>query len=481
MKYIINKIVFILRYGIINYKILIGGIYTVEKMQDKHNLLKRWEILGYGMGGFSSTLPNQFKTQFGMSFMTDIAGVSGGVVGILSMITTIWDAINDPIVGDIVDKTNTKRFGRYRPHMLIGVILMAITLVMMFCVPNVSAIGKIVYYCITMALFSVFFTQFTVPWQALNSIMSTNPHQRNLLLVSRQLVGAVATSMVGLLTLPIVTRFTDEKAGWMFSALIVGIIMIISALCAIASAGKQDVYQEDVPEADKQGFLKKLQMLKGNKAVVFASLLLGTVNFAITINAGISMYYFRCVVGNRKLIAVVSGIQILVSLLFVPFLPRLLRRWGKIPVLRVSMVLQAISAVLLMILRENASVPMVIFISLLTTTGLTFSNICCFALLPDCTDYTELHFGSSQAGFVNAISTFVRKLCGSFSYLIIGGLLELVGYSSELPIEQSWITMIVDVKVFIPITTFALVLVFSYFYPINSRAAKELREILHHD
>ena len=436
--------------------------------------LRKAEILGYGLGGFSSTLPNQFKTQFGMSFMTDIAGVSGGVVGVLSMLTTVWDAINDPIIGDLVDRTNTKHFGRYRPHMLIGALLMAGTLLLMFYVPSLGSVGRTVYYGTIMALFSVFFTQFTVPWQALNSVMSTNAHQRNLLLVSRQLIGAVATSMVGLLTMPIVSRFAEEQTGWLCAAGCIAALIICSALCTIAAAKKTDVYTPDLPKSDTQNFLTKVLFVRKNKAVVFASLLLGVVNFAITVNSGISMYYFRCVVGNRGLIAVVSAIQIFVSILLVPFLPLLLRRYGKIPVLKASMMLQAVPAVLLIYWREKASVAMVIFISLLSTTGLTFSNICCFSLLPDCTDYTALHFGSSQAGFVNAIGTFVRKLCGSLSYLLIGGLLDLVGYSSELPIAASWIDMIVNTKVLVPLAAFALVLLFSHFYPITSEGVKDV-------
>lgn len=121
------------------------------------------------------------------------------------------------------------------------------------------------------------------------------------------------------------------------------------------------------------------------------------------------MYYLRCVVGNVKILAVTSGIQILVSLLLVPFLPRLLKKFGKLSILRAAVLLQALGALVLLVLRENASIPQVVFISLLTTTGLTFANICCFALLPDCTDYTRLHFGSAQAGLINATQHLYAK------------------------------------------------------------------------
>ena len=449
-----------------------------EKTGAEGTALKKWEITGYGLGGFASTLPNQFKTQFGMSFMTDVAGVPIGIVGILSMAMSVWDAVNDPVIGHIADNTRTKRWGRYRPHMLMGAVGLAATLVLQFVAPPFSGNGRIVYYGVVMALFSVFFTQFTVPWQALNSVMSGNPHQRNQLLVARQLVGAVATSMVGLLAAPLVTSFRDPSAGWIAAAGIIAAMVLLSAGCSIAAAGARDRCGAEKEDGERESLLKNLKKMARNRAVVFAGLMLGAVNFAISINAGISMYYLRCVVGNVKILAVTSGIQILVSLLLVPFLPRLLKKFGKLSILRAAVLLQALGALVLLVLRENASIPQVVFISLLTTTGLTFANICCFALLPDCTDYTRLHFGSAQAGLINATSTFMRKLCGSFSTLLIGGLMGFVGYDVARPVAQSWIRMILGIKISVPLLILAAVMIFSFLYPITAEYEKEMRQEL---
>ena len=100
------------------------GVQTQEAQEPR---LKQWEITGYGLGGFASTLPNQFKTQFGMSFMSDVAGVPVSVAGVISMLMSVWDAVNDPIIGHLADRTNTRRWGRYRPHMLLGALCMAVT------------------------------------------------------------------------------------------------------------------------------------------------------------------------------------------------------------------------------------------------------------------------------------------------------------------------------------------------------------------
>ena len=76
---------------------------ATEKTGADQEKLHKKDILAYGAGGFASTLPNQFRTQFGMNFMTDMAGLPIGLVGTCSMLMSIWDAVNDPLIGKIVD------------------------------------------------------------------------------------------------------------------------------------------------------------------------------------------------------------------------------------------------------------------------------------------------------------------------------------------------------------------------------------------
>jgi len=450
---------------------------NAEKTGSNHEKLQKKDILTYGIGGFASTLPNQFRTQFGMNFMTDMAGLPIGLVGTCSMLMSIWDAVNDPLIGKIVDGTNTKRWGKYRPHMIFGAIGLAVTILLQFWVPPLSSRGLIVYYCGVMMMLSVFFTQFTVPWQALNSVLSSDAHERNLLLTARQLSGAIATSAVGLFTIPVITHFKSASAGWFCSAVIVASICVVTAFLAAGAAKKKDYYMS-IATPPKVSWRRQSHVVFKNQAVLCNSLMLGMINLGISINATISLYYIKYVVGSLSVLAVISAIQICVNLILVPFLPALMKRFGKLSVLRASMTAQLLSALLLMALREHAVFWQVIVMSLLTTTGLTFSNICCFAMIPDCTDYTELHFGCAQAGFINASSTFVRKFCGSFSSLIVGSLLALTGYAADIPVSSKSVDMILAIKIAVPILTLLAILILSRFYPITTEYAAKMRRAL---
>ena len=372
-----------------------------------------------------------------------------------------------------MDRTET-RWGKYRPHMVMGALCWAVMILLLFCIPSFGETGRMAYYVVVMALFAVFYTQFTVPWQALNSVMSRDVHQRNLLLTSRQLVGAVATSAVGLFVVPVVSRFEDVRHGWLAAAGIVAFLCVACGWCAAWSARRMD-YQGSIPTPKQTHIREQLGQLAQNKAVVCAGLLLGVVNLSISINAAISMYYLEYIVGNVELLTVISVVKIAVTLLTIPVLPFLLRRFGKLPMLAFGMALQGLSAVWLTVLRENASPMEVILMSTITTLGLSYANTCCFSLIPDCTDYTELHFGSAQAGLINATGTFTRQFFGAFSTLIVGSLMALVGYDASLPVTEPIRAMIIHIKVWLPLLLLAVTLVLIRLYPITRAYGQQMR------
>lgn len=381
--------------------------------------MSKSELIAYGLGGVASTMPSQFKTSYAMNFMSDVAGLHVGAVGILNTLLIIWDAINDPIIGGIADRTNTKRFGKYRPHMIMGVLLWAVIMLMLFTVPNFSETGLWIYYIVALLLYSVFYTQFTVPWQALNSAMTHDPQERNLMLTCRQYGGFIAGAVVGIIAIPIVERCQNPETGWLISVGIVCVTMIITGLCASRGARRVDYYNS-LPTPEKVHLKDQLHLIVNNRAVICAALLLGTVTLVNTMNSAISLYYLRCVVDNMALKAIFSIVSLAASLVFIPMMPILLKKWGKINTTLLGMVIIASQSVWLFIRREYATDMEIILFSFVASLGYIFANVAILAMVPDCTDYTEWKFGTSQAGFVNAAITFMRKFCSSFSTMIVG-------------------------------------------------------------
>lgn len=435
--------------------------------------ISKGELVSYGLGGVASTMPSQFKTAYAMNFMSDVAGLHVGAVGILNTLLIIWDAINDPIIGGIADRTNTKRWGKYRPHMIMGILLWAVIMVMLFTVPNFSETGMWIYYIVALLLYSVFYTQFTVPWQALNSAMTRDPQERNLMLTCRQYGGFIAGAVVGVITIPIVQRSADPRTGWLISVGIVCVTMIITGLCAANGAKRVDYYNS-LPTSEKIHFKSQLGLVIHNRAVICAALLLGAVTLVNTMSSALSLYYLRCVVENMSLKAIFSLVSLGISLVVIPMMPAMLRKFGKIKTVFIGMFVILLQSIWLLVRREFATDLEVIGMGFVGSLGFVFANVAVLAMIPDCTDYTEWKFGTAQAGFINATITFMKKFCSSFSTMIVGVALASVGYSAS-ETSQEVIDMIVNLKIAYPIVLMIVTVILVKLYPITPAFAKTMR------
>lgn len=433
--------------------------------------MSKGELVSYGLGGVASTMPSQFKTTYAMNFMSDVAGLHVGAVGILNTLLIIWDAINDPIIGGIADRTNTKRWGKYRPHMIMGILLWAVIMVMLFTVPDLPETGMWIYYIVALLLYSVFYTQFTVPWQALNSAMTRDPQERNLMLTCRQYGGFIAGAVVGVITIPIVQKSADPRTGWLISVGIVCVTMIITGLCAANGAKRVDYYNS-LPTPEKIHFKSQIGLVIHNRAVICAALLLGAVTLVNTMSSALSLYYLRCVVENMGLKAVFSLVSLGISLVVIPMMPAMLRKFGKIKTVFIGMFVILIQSIWLLVRREFATDFEVIGMGFVGSLGFVFANVAVLAMIPDCTDYTEWKFGTAQAGFINATITFMKKFCSSFSTMIVGVALASVGYSAS-ETSQEVIDMIVNLKIAYPIVLMIVTVILVKLYPITRSLRKD--------
>ena len=435
--------------------------------------MSKGELVSYGLGGVASTMPSQFKTAYAMNFMSDVAGLHVGAVGILNTLLIIWDAINDPIIGGIADRTDTKRWGKYRPHMIMGILLWAVIMVMLFTVPDLPETGMWIYYIVALLLYSVFYTQFTVPWQALNSAMTRDPQERNLMLTCRQYGGFIAGAVVGVITIPIVQKSADPRTGWLISVGIVCVTMIITGLCAANGAKRVDYYNS-LPTPEKIHFKSQIGLVIHNRAVICAALLLGAVTLVNTMSSALSLYYLRCVVENMGLKAVFSLVSLGISLVVIPMMPAMLRKFGKIKTVFIGMFVILLQSIWLLVRREFATDLEVIGMGFVGSLGFVFANVAVLAMIPDCTDYTEWKFGTAQAGFINATITFMKKFCSSFSTMIVGVALASVGYSAS-ETSQEVIDMIVNLKIAYPIVLMIVTVILVKLYPITPAFAKTMR------
>jgi GPH family glycoside/pentoside/hexuronide:cation symporter/probable glucitol transport protein GutA len=139
--------------------------------------LKARQIWGYGVGALGQNMIFAMVSGFLMLFLTDYAGIAAAVVGTLFLVARIWDAVDDPVQGFLIDRTRTK-WGRFRPWLLIATIIGCVVSVMLFIMPALSPTGKIVYLYITYILYGIIFSFYDIPYWSLIPAMTEDTQER---------------------------------------------------------------------------------------------------------------------------------------------------------------------------------------------------------------------------------------------------------------------------------------------------------------
>jgi len=176
------------------------------------------EKIGYSLGDTGFNFYFQMYIVFMLYFFTDVFGISAAVVGTMFLVSRIWDAVNDPMIGALADRTKS-RWGKFRPWVLFAAFPLAISGVLCFTTPDLSTVGKIVWAYVTYNLLMMSYTAGNVPYSSLMGIMTPDSDERVSLNQIRFIFANAAMLIVQGLTLPLVGKLGkgDDAKGFMLT------------------------------------------------------------------------------------------------------------------------------------------------------------------------------------------------------------------------------------------------------------------------
>ncbi|XMO85803.1 MFS transporter [Algibacter sp. AS12] len=203
------------------------------------------EKIGFGLGDTASNLVWQVLMIFQLYFYTDIFGISPAVAGTMFLITKIWDSINDPIMGIIADRTNTK-WGKFRPYILWLALPFALAGVLTFTTPDLSMSGKIIYAYITYTIMMMVYTAINIPYSSLMGVVSASPNERASFSQYRFMLAFSGGLLVQALTLPLVNSIGADNTD-VFSAKLENnqIVIVENGIGATKLIVNADLGEED--------------------------------------------------------------------------------------------------------------------------------------------------------------------------------------------------------------------------------------------
>jgi glycoside/pentoside/hexuronide:cation symporter, GPH family len=171
-----------------------------------------FERFGYGLGDLASNLFWMQFVWFLNYFYTDVFGLTPAVLATMILVVRIWDSVNDPIIGIIADRTNT-RWGKFRPYLLWGALPFAIVGGLTFTTPNLSPGGKLIYAYLTYGSMVLIYTVVNIPYSSLMGVVSPDPSVRTKFSQMRFIMAFTGGLIVQATTLPMVASFGASAEG----------------------------------------------------------------------------------------------------------------------------------------------------------------------------------------------------------------------------------------------------------------------------
>lgn len=404
-------------------------------------------------------------------FLTKALGMPAALAGTIPLIGKIWDAVTDPLMGNICDRTRS-RFGAKRFYILVGSGISAVTFILMWIVfPAGSMGGLYCFYLLMYMLFSTGFTIVMVPYNALLPDMVEDYTLRSKFSGVRMIFSTFGAILAGLIP-TLLIKDNTSSGSYLTVALIFGAIFFISIL--ITFFGTWEREKDPVHIGFLESFVQSLTVYKSRSFRIFIAIFLcgqGAADFV----TGLAVYYVDDVLnaygGGRftYLMAVILLSQFVGTILFTPIMAKTSKQF---PILVGFPVRIAATLAMLLFSHEGASFAVILALSFIIGLGMAGSSTTIYALLADMADVDELITSINRPGTCSAMATFVRKIATGLSSAIIGVLLGLVGYSETVAAaggRQSAATQagIAWIYVLAPVVLMTAALVFARLYPIH--------------
>lgn len=433
--------------------------------------------IAYGFGDVGCNFSWMFVSNFLMIFYTDVFGISMAAVSALMLFSRFWDAINDPIIGALTDKTDS-RWGRYRPWLLISAPITAVILVLTFWAhPAWSGTAKIIYMIITYCLLVLGYTCVNIPYGTLCGAMTQNIDERAKINTSRSVAAMIAIGIINIITVPLITKFgsSSQKDGYLIVAILYG--CIFTACHFFCFAKTKEVVA--IPEKEKISLKVQLKAVAQNRPYILA--LIGQVLFGFTLygrNADI-LYYFTYVEGNPAYYTTYSMCIIIPSIIGAAcFQPVFRKTNNKGRTASIFALLTGVSMLILALFNVKENPAAFYIISGLTQFFFSGFNTAIYAIIPDCVEYGEWKTGLRNDGFQYAFISLGNKAGMALGTALLAGMLGKFGYVANQQQNGNVLFVMKHAFTTVPGALWIATAIVLYFYRLNKKHYNEIVEEL---
>ncbi len=403
--------------------------------------LTRKEKYSFGFGAFGKDLVVNLIGIYLMYYLTDILGVAASFVGTLYFVARIWDAINDPIMGMIVDKTKTK-WGKFRPWLVIGTLVNSVITVLIFTNFHLEGTALYVFVSIMYIVWGMTYTMMDVPYWSWLPNLTNNPTEREEVSVLPRIFASLANLILGALGLTIVIFLDnlfgngDQSIGFLIVAVITIIIFNITIGITVKNVHEAPT---NIDTGITLRFKDIWRILFTNKELLAYIGMILTFFLCGQLIGNVMIYYFSYVTESKFLFSLYNGMGFMeiIALFLFPKIAKWLSRERVYPIATISIILGLLVILVAGYVAPKAFIPVILGTSLIKIgSGLIMGIIT--VSIADVIDYSEMKFGQRNESVITSTQTFLMKTAMAFSGLATGWSLTLLGYQPGQ--EQSELT-----------------------------------------
>ena len=439
------------------------------------------EKVGYSAGDAASNLFFQTFVNYLLFFYTDVFGISAGVAGTMFLVTRIFDAVTDPVMGFISDRTESK-YGKFRPYLLWLAVPFAVVGFFMFITPDFTDTGKIVYAYVTYTLMMAMYTAINVPYAALMGVITPNSLERTGISSYRFVAAYCGLLVVTGLTEPLVEFFGagNEQVGWMWTMGLYGVAaagLFLFTFFTTEERVKPPKSAKIDLKTDGKDLLNNLPWVLIAGATVFQLMY-------VVIKGGTTPYYVDYYLGEHSVsfleaIGIGSGtstfltagaLATLAGALCTKYLSSI---FDKKKTYVGTLFLSAVFCLPFFLLDES-QVELIYISNILS--GFFFGpvSVLQWAIYTDTADFGEWKFGRRATGLIMAASLFALKMGVAIGGALTGWMLDFYGFQAnqaQTPEALFGIVFLVGVMTAIIGILGALLMIF---YPLDGEKMEEI-------
>ena len=396
------------------------------------------EKIFYGVGAIGLDISYGMFYSFLSYYLSSVLGLKAGFLLLLTPIARIWDGINDPLMGTIVDNTRTK-FGKYRPWILIGAASNAVVLFLLFTSFGMSGLPLYIYIGVMYILWGMTNTMADIPYWSMVPSFTSDPKDRNMVSPVARTFSGFGQGLITILTpmiLPLLsTGMQKTDKGYSangfsrWAAICAVALVVFSLICVISTKEKHVVYGAK----QKFSFKKIFQVLKTNDQLVVFMVVAMLSNAGWYLTSGTAVYYFSDVLEQPKAQSLFQTIGAVGSILGLLVIPILSKWFSKKRIYQISLVMTIIGYVLMYVTGPVLKQPLLLDISyVFASTGIASMFVSQTIFLADIVDYGEYKNGERNESVTFSMKGFLQKMAYTIQTIILFGGLGLVNYNEQI-------------------------------------------------